>query len=161
MVSKQKMTSERPDEQQDPGDRIVDKLDLLASNRAQKPNSSGKTLDLMTIAGLTQWCARAIRSIGRENFETLVRVSLIAGRLNEETTQILLALVPLFDGNSDDVISAKEVVSLMLQLDSLISADAKTDSRMLPFLFMDDMDPFAGAGTPMKGAGRGMAAKQE
>ena len=137
------------------GDAGLDKPESLASS-GSRTTSSPKSLDLMTLAGLTQWCARAIRNIGRENFETLVQVSLMTGRLSEDTGKILLALVPLFEGTSEEAVSAKEVVALMLQLDGLLSTDNKADARMLPFLFMEEMDPFSSAASkarePVKSA---------
>ncbi len=106
-----------------------------------KPDD-GSPIDLITIAGMAQWCARALNKIGRENFETLVQVSELTGRISPEAKNILIALIPLFEGNEDEVVSAKEIVGLLAQLDGLLTSKGSAESRILPFLMQDDMDMF-------------------
>jgi hypothetical protein len=72
-----------------------------------------------------------------------MRVSELTGRISEETRNIILALVPLFEGKDDDEqISAKEIVSLLAQLDGLTADGPMTDTRMVSFLLQDQMDFF-------------------
>jgi hypothetical protein len=119
-----------------------DLLDLNESLASKSNDSHGSSLDLMTIAGLAQWCDRALKKIGKENLETLVQVSELTGRVNKETKDILMAILPLFDSNKDEVISAKEIVSLLAQLDGLLDTSSGRDNRLLPFILQDDTNLF-------------------
>jgi hypothetical protein len=110
---------------------------------ASKIQSGASNIDLMTIASLAQWCDRALKRIGRENFEILVQVSEMTGRLPTEEKEILLALLPLFDGDGKDNVSSTDIVYLLAQLEGLLSGGAKNDPRMLSFLLNDDMDMFS------------------
>ena len=112
-----------------------------ADEAGSKPDS-GSAIDLITIAGMAQWCARALSKIGRENFETLIQVSELTGRISPEAKSILTALIPLFEGNEEDIVSAKEIVGLLAQLDGLLATKGSAESRILPFLMQDDMDMF-------------------
>jgi hypothetical protein len=119
-----------------------DGYELDPLDRGTRPDAETK-IDLITIAGLAQWSDRALKKIGKENFETLMRVSELTGRISEETRNIILALVPLFEGKDDDEqISAKEIVSLLAQLDGLTAEGPMTDTRMVSFLLQDQMDFF-------------------
>lgn len=96
-------------------------------------------IDLITIAGLAQWCDRALEKISKDNFEILINVAEMTGRVTKETRDIILALVPLFENPSfkekEEVsISAKDIVTLLAQLDGLLAGGPMTDSRLLPFL---------------------------
>ena len=101
-------------------------------------------MNLVTIAGLAQWTHRVLNKVGRENLESILEVSELTGRIPKETKDVLLALVPLFEANESDEgdISAKEIVSLLAQLDGFLGHVSPADTRLFPFLLQDELEVF-------------------
>ncbi|MCH8061406.1 MAG: hypothetical protein IH861_02770 [Chloroflexi bacterium] len=111
---------------------------------APKQEEEQSVMNLVTIAGLAQWTHRVLNKVGRENLESILEVSELTGRIPKETKDVLIALVPLFEAkeSDEDEISAKEVVSLLAQLDGFLGHMSPADTRLFPFLLQDELEVF-------------------
>lgn len=97
-------------------------------------------LDLVTLAGLAQWTEKVLKKVGRENLETLIELSQKTGRLSAEYREVLLTFVRLFDSKEGGhAITAKQVVSVLAQLDGLLGT-ASADARLMSFLLQDSLE---------------------
>lgn len=147
----------------DDADEDEDEVSSSFSEASEEPDSTFKTvtskekdvsapieeeqqsvMNLITIAGLAQWTHRVLNKVGRENLESILEVSELTGRIPKETKDVLIALVPLFEANESDEgeISAKEIVSLLAQLDGFLGHVSPADTRLFPFLLQDELEVF-------------------
>ena len=98
-------------------------------------------VDLATLAGLAVWTDQAVSKIGREQLEPLLELSEIRGRLSKGVKEIVLTLARLFEGLDPKAgLTAKEMVSLLAQLDALSGAGSSADAKILPFLIHGEME---------------------
>ncbi len=111
---------------------------------APKQEEQQSVMNLVTIAGLAQWTHRVLNKVGRENLESILEVSELTGRIPKETKDVLIALVPLFEAkeSDEDEVSAKEVVSLLAQLDGFLGHVSPADTKLFPFLLQDELEVF-------------------
>ena len=111
---------------------------------APKQEEQQSVMNLVTIAGLAQWTHRVLNKVGRENLESILEVSELTGRIPKETKEVLIALVPLFEARESDEceVSAKEVVSLLAQLDGFLGHMSPDDTKLFPFLLQDESEVF-------------------
>ena len=111
---------------------------------APKEEEQQSVMNLVTIAGLAQWTHRVLNKVGRENLESILEVSELTGRIPKETKDVLIALVPLFEAKESDEgeVSAKEIVSLLAQLDGFLGHVSPADTRLFPFLLQDELEVF-------------------
>ena len=100
-------------------------------------------MDLVTIAGLAQWTDRALKKAGREYVEELVDVSEQTGRLGPGVKDTLLNLMKLLgDRDEGPTVSAKDMVLMLAQLDSLGGIGPTGDPKLLTILLQDDSEVF-------------------
>ena len=118
----------------------VKEKDVLAPKQEEEQS----VMNLVTIAGLAQWTHRVLNKVGKENLESILEVSELTGRIPKETKDVLLALVPLFEAKETDEgeISAKEIVSLLAQLDGFLGHMSPADTKLFPFLLQDELEVF-------------------
>ena len=99
--------------------------------------------DLVMISGLAQWTDRVLRKGGREYLESLLDVTEMTGRTSSGLKEIVLAFVDLLDKkDSTTRISAKEMVSLLAQLDAIMGIRSSTDARLHALLLQEDLEVF-------------------
>ena len=99
--------------------------------------------DLVMISGLAQWTDRVLRKGGREYLESLLDVTEMTGRTSSRLKEIVLAFVDLLDKkDSTTRISAKEMVSLLAQLDAIMGIHSSTDARLHALLLQEDLEVF-------------------
>lgn len=103
-----------------------------------------KHFDLLTVAGFATWTRRVIAKIGRENLEPLLEISEVRGKMDRETKELVLALAHIYDDRSSNSdVAAKDLVSLLAQLDVLAGKEPEqADSRLLPFLIDGELGGF-------------------
>ncbi len=147
----------------DEADDDEDEVSSMFSEASKEPDSTSQTvtskekdvsapieeeqqsvMNLVTIAGLAQWTHRVLNKVGRENLESILEVSELTGRIPKETKDVLIALVPLFEAkeSDEDEVSAKEIVSLLAQLDGFLGHVSPADTRLFPFLLQDELEVF-------------------
>lgn len=105
--------------------------------------SGDESMDLLTIAGLAQWAHGVLQRYGKEYLSAILEISQLTGRITKETQEIIMAIAPLLESvATEKAIPAKQIVSMLLQLDAFLGTVSASDSRLLPFLLQDDMEVF-------------------
>ena len=100
-------------------------------------------LDLVTLAALAAWTHKVVARIGIDGMEPLLEVAMARGRLSENNKTIVLTLAKLLEQNeSGKSLTAKQVVALLAQLDSLWGTSDSKETRLLPLLIPDEMGGF-------------------
>ena len=105
--------------------------------RAESP----EVVDLITVAALAQWTDIVLRKGGKSYFEALLDISEMTGRVSSGMKETLLTFVRLqSDEFQGEGINTREMVALLAQLDGLLGISTSSDSRLLRFLFHDDLE---------------------
>lgn len=105
--------------------------------------SGDPTMDLITVAGLAQWAHGVLQRYGKEYLSAILEISQLTGRITKETQEIIMAITPLLESAATEKgISAKQIVSMLAQLDAFLGTVSASDSRLLPFLLQDEMEVF-------------------
>lgn len=110
-------------------------------NRRQKEQEfaaqSGK-VDLVVIAGLTQWLDQATAKLGKERTEVLVEISFAMGRLSKNLKDTLIRMIRLshHESTSGQSITASDYLGILAQLDNLLSGSKQQDNALLSILSM-------------------------
>lgn len=102
-----------------------------------------ESMDLITIAGLAQWAHSVLQRFGNEYLMAILEISQLTGRISKETQEVIIAISPLLESASTEKgVPAKQIVSMLAQLDAFLGTVSASDSRLLPFLLQDDMEVF-------------------
>lgn len=106
-------------------------------------NLDGKAVDLVTTAGLIQWSYSILEKVGTDNLFSILEVSALTGRIPQETRDILLSVIPIFEmaGKAENV-TVKEIIATLAELDGFLGNISPEDTRLLPFLLQEEMDVF-------------------
>lgn len=106
-------------------------------------NIDGKAVDLLTTAGLIQWAYSVLAKVGSENMFSLLELSALTGRIPEETRDILLSVMPIFEmGGLAENVTVKDIIATLAELDGFMGNISPEDTRLLPFLLQEEMDVF-------------------
>ncbi|MCI0840553.1 MAG: hypothetical protein J4N64_02170, partial [Chloroflexi bacterium] len=106
-------------------------------------NIDGKAVDLLTTAGLIQWAYSVLAKVGSENLFSLLELSALTGRIPEETRDILLSVMPIFEmGGLAENVTVKDIIATLAELDGFMGNISPEDTRLLPFLLQEEMDVF-------------------
>ena len=74
-------------------------------------------------------------------FEALLELSEITGRVSKDMKETLLTFMRLLsDEFKGGAIDTREMVALLAQLDGLLGINTSSDSKLLRFLFHDDLE---------------------
>ena len=115
-----------------------DRRDLKAPT---PPETQRNAMDFVTIAGLAQWADRAVKRVGQEYVADLLEIGEQTGRLDSEVKETLLSLTKLLAHNEGGpAVSAKEMVLMLTQLDSMLGIAPSGDQRLLSILLHDDAE---------------------
>lgn len=102
-----------------------------------------ESMDLVTIAGLAQWAHGVLQRYGKEYLAAILEISQLTGRITKDTQEIIMTISPLLEtAASEKGMAAKQIVSMLAQLDAFLGTVSASDSRLLPFLLQDDMEVF-------------------
>jgi hypothetical protein len=110
-------------------------------NKRQKEQEfiaqSGK-VDLVVIAGLTQWLDQTTAKLGKERTEVLVEISFAMGRLSKNLKDTLIRMIRLshHESASGQSINASDYLAILAQLDNLLSGSKQQDNALLSILSM-------------------------
>ena len=141
------VTSTNDDSRGDHQDKTPTRLGPAKQDRNGGPAVKERgpdVVDLVTIAGLAQWADRALRKAGREYVVDLVEVSEQTGRLGPGMKDTLLNLMKLLgDRDEGPTVSAKELVLMLAQLDSMSGTNPTEDHKLLTLLLQDDTEVFS------------------
>ena len=97
-----------------------------------------KQVDLVVIAGLTQWLDQAISKLGKERTEVLIEISFTMGRLPQNLKDALVRMAHLShqETPSGQSTTASDYLSILAQLDNLLSGSKQQDNALLSILSM-------------------------
>ena len=121
---------EEDSDQKNPKESRRKKADL------KYPKDNGK-VDLVIIAALAKWVKQATAMLGKERVEALVEVSCTMRQFPAEIKDVLIKLVRLshYDNDNGKMTSAKDYLSILAQLDSLLGSEHQ-DEALLSILSM-------------------------
>jgi hypothetical protein len=93
--------------------------------------------DIVVIAGLTQWIDQSTAKLGKERTEALVEMSSTMGRLPPDIKDALvrMARLSLHEPNVQSI-TASDYLSVLAQLENLISGSKLQDNALLSILSM-------------------------
>jgi hypothetical protein len=108
------------------------------ADRGKKGNVAVKSeVDLVVIAGLTQWIDQATAKLGRERTEILIEMSFTMGHLPENLKDALVKMTRISRNDSaDKTASASDYLAILAQLENLLSGSQLKDNALLSILSM-------------------------
>lgn len=120
--------------------------DLTPTRPANSPDETRRQIsrdkskvDLITIAGLTQWVDQATVRIGKERVETLVEIGYTMGRLSSGFREVLVRLVRLSPAkHANGRVTAKDYLAVLVQLESFLGRSTQPEIALLSILSNDD-----------------------
>ena len=93
------------------------------------------TIDLMVIAGLTQWADQTTAVLGKGRAEALVDITHALHRLPDEVKDVLIKVIRLspHENTNGNVISTKDYLIVLTKLNNLLASGHREDA-LLPIL---------------------------
>ncbi len=108
-------------------------------SREVTAGSNGK-VDLATIDGLAQWVAETVKRLGRDRTEAIIDISEMMGHMAPELKNVLVKFIsPTEDGYSGKV-TTRDYLASLIDLDSLLGRDNKSELAMLYILCQENDD---------------------
>ncbi len=99
------------------------------------------SMDLTTVAGLTQWAGNSMRKVGKKRVESIVEVYEMSGLLPAQFKEILLRLIDLADGEEPEGrVTVKDCIAVFVQLDSILGRGYKPEAAVLSILLNDERE---------------------
>lgn len=94
-------------------------------------------VDLVVIAGLTQWIDQATAKLGKERTEILIEMFFAMGRLPEKLKDTLVRMIHVSHHESQgQSITASDYLALLAQLENLLADPKQQDKALLSILSM-------------------------
>jgi hypothetical protein len=94
-------------------------------------------VDLVVIAGLTQWIDQATAKLGKERTEILIEMFFAMGRLPEKLKDTLVRMIHVSHHESQgQSITASDYLALLAQLENLLANSNQQDKALLSILSM-------------------------
>jgi hypothetical protein len=111
---------------------------VTENKRDQEGSSNNRQVDLVVIAGLTQWLDQAITKLGKERTQVLIEISFTMGRLPQNLKDALIRMAQLTHQEipSSQSITASDYLSILAQLDNLLSGSKQQDNALLSIISM-------------------------
>ena len=115
--------------------RVLQSNEQRASHSGSKKNSdsfreNGK-VDLITVAGLTQWVTDAVQRLGREKTETILDISEVVGLLTPELKNILAKFVGRASGEYNHNATIRDYITSLVELERLLGMNIKSEEMAL------------------------------
>jgi hypothetical protein len=106
--------------------------------KEQKVAAESSKIDLVVIAGLTQWLDQATAKLGKERTEVLVEISFAMGRLPENLKDALIRMARLshYESTNGQSITAGDYLAVLAQLENLLTGSQQQDNALLSILSM-------------------------
>ena len=84
------------------------------------------------------WVGGSIGRIGRKRTEAIVKVYQMTGHLPRGFDEVLPELVTLVEGEEPEgIVTTKDCIAVMLQLNSFLDPDSRSDGALLSFILDD------------------------
>jgi hypothetical protein len=122
-------------------DREPPRRDMASSQSRRRQEQDfyhGDTkVDLVVIAGLTQWIDQATAKLGKERTEILIEMFFAMGRLPEKLKDTLIRMIRVSHHESQgQSITASDYLALLAQLENLLADSKQQDKALLSILSM-------------------------
>ncbi len=105
------------------------------SRKAESDGGNGDKTDLATLATLGDWADRSARRVGRERVEAILEVYQATGYLPLNLKTVLLKLLALDNAPvSEDPVSLRDCITVLLELNGIVIGHSKTEAAMLSLL---------------------------
>ena len=101
---------------------------------------SGK-MNLVTIAGLTQWVTDTVKRLGREKTETILDISEIVGLLTPELKNILVRFIERTSDEYNGNATIRDYIASLVELEKLLGMNIKSDEMALLSIICQEAQP--------------------
>ena len=114
-----------------PNESIRPNESLRRRHRADYSSDNGN-VDLIVIAGLTQWADQAAAILGKDRAEALVEIAHALRRFPDEVKNVLVKLIRLSPHQSTNgkIISTKDYLAVLAQLSNLLASGHSEDALL-------------------------------
>lgn len=102
-------------------------------------NGDGK-VDLVTIAGLTQWVMDTVKRLGREKTETILEISGIAGLLTPEVKNVLTKFADRTSDDYDGSATTQDYITTLIELEKLLGMNNRSEEMALLSIICQEVD---------------------
>jgi len=124
----------------DDDDRAPSGFGAYRAEKKKKGNGSvavKSEVDLVVIAGLTQWIDQATAKLGRERTEILIEMSFTMGHLPENLKDALVKMTRISRNDSTDkTATASDYLAILAQLENLLAGSQLKENALLSILSM-------------------------
>jgi hypothetical protein len=108
----------------------------VEKKKIEGPNVKSE-IDLVVIAGLTQWIDQATAKLGKERTEILIEMSFTMGHLPENLKDALVKMARISRNDSaDKMATASDYLAILAQLENLLAGSQLRDNALLSILSM-------------------------
>ena len=112
----------------------VSQYNAKPASRSGKNNGGLKgngKVDLVTMAGLTQWVTDAVQRLGREKTETILDISEVVGLLTPEVRNILAKFIGRASGEYNGDATIRDYITSLVELERLLGMNIKSEEMAL------------------------------
>jgi archaellum component FlaD/FlaE len=116
----------------------------VSSSKSRKTDGSSRPsvkVDLVTIAGLTQWVADTVKRLGHEKTETILDISEIVGLLTPELKNILFRFVDRNSEENNGSATIRDYIASLVELERLLGMNIKSDEMALLSIICQEAQP--------------------
>jgi len=113
-------------------------------SRPRRTNGSSRgngKVDLITIAGLTQWVTDTVKRLGREKTETIIDVSEVVGLLAPELKNLLAKFVDRTSDEYNGSATMRDYIASLIELERLLGMNIKSDEIALLSIICQEAQP--------------------
>lgn len=98
-------------------------------------------VDLVTIAGLTQWAMDTVKRLGREKTETILEISEIAGLLTPEVKHVLTKFADRTSDDYDGSATTQDYITTLIELERLLGRNNRSEEMALLSIICQEARP--------------------
>jgi len=114
----------------------VSQSDAQRASRSGSGKNNGSfkgngKVDLITIAGLTQWVTDTVQRLGREKTETILDISEVVGMLTPELKNILAKFSGRASGEYNGNATIRDYITSLVELERLLGMNIKSEEMAL------------------------------
>jgi len=126
-------------EEAEPEEELTPMCPVNSPDEARCQRSRDKSkVDLITIAGLTQWVDQATVRIGKERAEVVVEIGYMMGHLSSGFKEVLVRLVRLSPSeHANERVTGVDYLAVLVQLEGLLGQNTQPETAILSILSND------------------------
>lgn len=116
----------------------------VSRSQPRKPDNGSKgdgKVDLITIAGLTQWVMDTVKRLGREKTETILEISEIAGLVAPELKNVLVKFADRAPDDYHGGATTQDYIATLIELEKLLGINNRSEEMALLSIICQEARP--------------------